>query len=70
MLKATWSKGKQKASYTFHFKTKGIHEYEMAKGPQDVKHQGGLNSIAKPMPKGEGKTKKVGMTSSMPKEMA
>jgi hypothetical protein len=40
----------------------------MAKGPQDVKHQGGLNSIAKPMPKGEGKTKKVGMTSSMPKE--
>jgi hypothetical protein len=45
-LKATWSKGKQKESYTFCFKTNGIHEYEMAKEPQDVKHQVGLNSTS------------------------
>jgi len=30
----------------------------MAKGPQDVKHQGGLNSIATPMPTGEGTNSK------------
>jgi hypothetical protein len=57
-LKATWSKGEKKVNLHLSVQNKWNPWIWNGQGTPDVKHQGGFNSIAKPMLKGEGTNQK------------